>query len=200
MKRQFKTAREIRNMTVAAAIEKLGISQPTLSAWEGERKSPSINALERMADLYGVSTDYLLGRTSNKQEQPSTEPIPPEKLYLYTERPVWSKKYGWMLVDAVNRRLITSDSYTISFENATEILVSEPIFASAAIPSDNPLDRNEIKHITEVWVEPISPDNQLRKELRGWYRVKDRFVENEYGNRFYLDTYGAKWLGFKNIK
>ena len=22
------------------------------------------------------------------------------------------------------------------------------------------------------------------------------FVENEYGNRFYLDTYGSKWLAF----
>ncbi len=48
----------------------------------------------------------------------------------------------------------------------------------------------------EMWVEPISPDSNLRDELRGWYRRKDRYVENEYGNRFYLDTYEAKWLGF----
>ena len=48
-----------------------------------------------------------------------------------------------------------------------------------------------------MWVEPISPDSLLRDELRGWYHRKDQYVENEYGNRFYLDTYDAKWLGFE---
>lgn len=46
-------------MKTSEAIEKLEISQPTLSAWEGERKSPSIDALENMADLYNVTTDFL---------------------------------------------------------------------------------------------------------------------------------------------
>ncbi len=42
MPRQFKTARQINKLKITEAAEKLGISQPTLSAWEGERKSPSI--------------------------------------------------------------------------------------------------------------------------------------------------------------
>lgn len=184
---------------MADAIKELGISQPTLSAWEAERKSPSIDALERMADLYEVSTDFLLGRAlENSQEHSLTELIPTKKLYLYNKKPVWSKKYGWLLVDAANRRLIMSDSHTISFENAAEIFVAEPIFTSAAIPQGKPLDITEIRELSTVWVEPISPDSDLRHELRGWYRVNDRFVENEYGNRFYLDTYGAKWLGFES--
>ena len=37
-------------------------------------------------------------------------------------------------------------------------------------------------------------DTALRGELRGWYRVEDRYVENEVGQRFYFDFYGAKWL------
>ena len=61
--RQFKTARQINKLKVIEAAEKLGVSQPTLSAWEGERKSPSIDGLENMADLYGVTTDFLLGRS-----------------------------------------------------------------------------------------------------------------------------------------
>ena len=135
------------------------------------------------------------------QEQTPSELISVEKLYLYNKKPVWTKKYGWMLVDAANKQFITSDSLKISFENVSEIFVSEPLFVSAAIPQGNPLDRDELKQMTEIWVEPISPDNQLREELRGWYRIKQRFVENEYGNRFYMDTYGAKWLGFEsNVK
>ena len=61
------------------------------------------------------------------------------------------------------------------------------------------LQKTEIKQSDEIWVEPISTDSKLRDELRGWYRIKERFVENEFGNRFYFDTYGAKWLGFENI-
>ncbi len=60
MPKQFKTARQINKLKVIEAAEKLGISQPTLSAWEGERKSPSIDSLENMANLYGVTTDFLL--------------------------------------------------------------------------------------------------------------------------------------------
>ena len=45
MPRQFKTARQINKLKITEAAEKLGISQPTLSAWEGERKSPSIDKL-----------------------------------------------------------------------------------------------------------------------------------------------------------
>lgn len=36
----------------------------------------------------------------------------------------------------------------------------------------------------------------FRNELRGWYKVKARWVENEFGNRFYFDVYGSKWLAF----
>lgn len=63
MPKQFKTARQINKLKVIEAAEKLGVSQPTLSAWEGERKSPSMDSLENMAGLYGVTTDFLLGRS-----------------------------------------------------------------------------------------------------------------------------------------
>ena len=60
MARQFKNARLIKHLKVSDAMKLLGVSQPTLSAWEGERKSPSIDKLEMMADVYETSTDYLL--------------------------------------------------------------------------------------------------------------------------------------------
>lgn len=57
MSRQFRNARLMKHLKVADAMKLLGVSQPTLSAWEGGRKSPSIEKLERMADVYEVSTD-----------------------------------------------------------------------------------------------------------------------------------------------
>jgi hypothetical protein len=50
-----------------------------------------------------------------------------------------------------------------------------------------------------VWLEPVSTDTDLAAELRGWYvRHEKRFVQNEFGSRFYLNTYGAKWLAFND--
>ena len=60
MPRRYKEARQAKKIKLTDAADILGVSQPALSAWEGERKSPSIDNLIRMADEYEVSTDYLL--------------------------------------------------------------------------------------------------------------------------------------------
>ena len=199
MPRKFKQARQINKLVMTEAAAKLGISQPTLSAWEGERKSPSIDGLERMADLYGVTTDYLLGRTE-QQEFPATEPIPMKLLPIFHGKPVWSAEYGWLLVNAADRVLTLSTGQMLTFADSKELYVQPQLFAEPALPEGEPLSLSEVRELEQVWVEPISPDSDLRNELRGWYQVKDRFVQNEYGNRFYLDTYGAKWLAFcRNI-
>ena len=57
---QFREARKLNNLKLIEAADLLGVSQPILSAWEGGRKSPSLGSLEKMAELYGVSTDFLL--------------------------------------------------------------------------------------------------------------------------------------------
>lgn len=74
MPRRFKLARQMNKLKATAAVEHLGVSQPTLSAWEGERKSPGLDNLENMADLYGVTTDFLLDRTDHLQTGPA-EPV-----------------------------------------------------------------------------------------------------------------------------
>lgn len=40
----------------------LGVSQPTISDWESGRKTPSAKSSIKLADYFGVSVDYLLGR------------------------------------------------------------------------------------------------------------------------------------------
>lgn len=118
MPRKFKEARQINKLKVIEAAKKLGISQPTLSAWGGERKSPSIDNLENMAELYGVTTDYLLGR-QEMQSESATVPIPAKSLPIFHGKPVWSAKYGWLLVNAIHInffycfRAIFSSNYRI---------------------------------------------------------------------------------------
>ena len=70
------------------AAEKLGVSQPTLSSWESGRKSPTLDKLESMSHLYGVTTDFLLGLTSNKV-LPDTELVPADNYIVMHGKPVW---------------------------------------------------------------------------------------------------------------
>ena len=47
--------------TQAALAERLGVSLPTIRAWEQEKSSPSHDMLVSVCKLYHVSADYLLG-------------------------------------------------------------------------------------------------------------------------------------------
>lgn len=63
--KRLKQAREMKKLSQIEAAKKLGISNGTLSGYERNYRDPDTNILEKMADLYEVSTDYLLGRTDN---------------------------------------------------------------------------------------------------------------------------------------
>lgn len=201
--KNFKTARLINHMKSTDAMEALGISQPTLSAWERGVKSPSIEKLEHMADVYEVTTDFLLGRTEEgHSSELSQTPVPKENLMILHGKPVWCREHGWMLVNAIEGCFLSADGKKISFsetENGLEVYRTAPVFAEGAVPEAAPLKLSKIAEKEKIWVEPISQDETLREELRGWYLVKERFVENEFGNRFYLDGYGVKWWGFDGI-
>lgn len=193
MPRNFKIARQMKKIKVNDAAAKLGVSQPALSSWESERKSPTLENLEKMSALYGVSTNYLLGITDIDS---SSTVLTQENLKVLNGKPVWSRVYGWMLVNDTAEYLISANGEHIPFDCAGELSHTAPFFAEGAIPMSAPLTQSEILCQTQVWVEPISPDSVLHEELRGWYEVKDRFVQNESGARFSFGSYGAKWLAF----
>ncbi len=44
----------------------VGVTKSAVSAWELDMRQPSFEILVRLADLYRVSTDYLLGRTNSR--------------------------------------------------------------------------------------------------------------------------------------
>ena len=194
MARRYKNARKSQKLIIKDAAAKLDVSPSTLGAWESERKTPSIESLEAMANLYQVTTDYLLGR-----ENPSSTtslPLSQEILKIYHIKPIWSTHYGWVLVDSVRNVFVRTDGSMVPFDSAGSVYAAQPPFYEATLPDTKPLSKQDISNYSEVWLEPISHDAELREDLRGWYRVRDRWVENDYGIRFPIDTYGAKWLAF----
>jgi XRE family transcriptional regulator len=60
--------RELRlrnNLSQLELSKKLNISNVTLSQYENGVRRPDINTISDFADFFGVTADYLLGRSSN---------------------------------------------------------------------------------------------------------------------------------------
>ena len=185
-------------ISMAALAEKIGVGKPTISNWEAGRRQPPLEALIQMSEITGVSVEYLLGISN--QLRTITKPLPHESLPTMHRQPIWTAAHGWLLVNAAKRALVSLDGFEVSFSNLTEdVFIIPAAFALSLRAESAPLSRSDISDCESVWVEPISNDDLLQTELRGWYRpLRDTLVENEFGNRFYLDTYGVKWLAFES--
>lgn len=61
--RQLRTDKRLRQEQVADLI---GVTKSAISAYENDIRQPSYDILVRFANLYRVSTDYLLGRTDDR--------------------------------------------------------------------------------------------------------------------------------------
>jgi len=61
MENRIKILREQHGMKQRELAEELGISQNTLSTWETGRYEPDTGMLKKIASVFNVSVDYLLG-------------------------------------------------------------------------------------------------------------------------------------------
>ena len=73
---RLKDAREAKRYTQKHAAEILGISNGTLSGYERNYRDPDTTTLNKMAELYEVKVDWLLGKTASRSTEyvlPKTE-------------------------------------------------------------------------------------------------------------------------------
>lgn len=68
--KRLKLSRQNKNLTQIEAANKLGISNGTLSGYERNYRDPDTTTLEKMAGLYEVNVDYLLGRSDDPSSTP----------------------------------------------------------------------------------------------------------------------------------
>ena len=61
--RELRVSRNINQVAFAKAI---GVTKQCVSNWENDNVIPSIDMLCKIADFFGVSTDFLLGRSTKR--------------------------------------------------------------------------------------------------------------------------------------
>ncbi len=68
MNNNLKTIRKTRNLTIKEVVLGTGIPMRTYQNYEYCEREISASALFKLADFYGVTTDYLLGRETGEPE------------------------------------------------------------------------------------------------------------------------------------
>lgn len=59
---RIKYLRQTQGLNQVQLADKLGTTKQSISNWENDNIVPSVDMLEKIADFFRVSTDYLLGR------------------------------------------------------------------------------------------------------------------------------------------
>ena len=72
---QIRTLRLVRGMSQVELARRLGVTKQSVSNWENDNIQPSIEMLKKLADIFSVSTEYLLGL--EKEEFIDVSGLPP---------------------------------------------------------------------------------------------------------------------------
>ncbi len=62
---RIRELRTEKNATQQEIADKLGVSRQVFANWENEINQPDLHMLVSLADYFGVTADYLLGRTDD---------------------------------------------------------------------------------------------------------------------------------------
>jgi len=195
---RYRQAREEHGWSRAEFADRMGVEVSTIGNWETGKRQMTLDKLLLMSEVTSFTVHYLLGI-----DEPSrnwVRPISKTTLSVLHHSPVWTPSHGWGLVNTINNTLIFADSSAIELSNFQEqIYAFPPVLAYSLRGTGTPLRRDDVETRDRVWVEIIITDIELSVEMRGWYHLfKNKFVENEIGQRFYLDLYGSKWLAFED--
>jgi len=88
--KRLKELREEKGYLQKFVADKIGVRSNTLSGYENGTRSPDPDLILKLAELYEVSTDYLLGRTNNRNGKVEDD-IDEELKEILSEMNVWYK-------------------------------------------------------------------------------------------------------------
>lgn len=108
--------------TQAYVANKIGVARTTYTAYENGTKTPPIDTLSNIAELFGVSVDFLLGKTNK---------IDPYTYDSNSENDV-SEYLKWLQNTIKNDVKLTFDGEPMSDEAKESLLESVELFMKQA--------------------------------------------------------------------
>lgn len=72
---KLKELRETIGISQSAFAREINVAQNTVSNWERGTREPDNETLAKIADFFGVTTDYLLGREPNEDKKNNLPPL-----------------------------------------------------------------------------------------------------------------------------
>ncbi len=99
----LKKIREERKLTKKEVCERTGISERAYLTYEFGEREPKISVIEKLADFYGVTTDYLLGRPD---AVPPADPVDEfaDKVNMQEHEQIILKK--WLALNEKQRQMV----------------------------------------------------------------------------------------------
>ena len=64
--KELKAHRESKNISQSELAKKIGVNQATISLWEDNKRTPTIDNCVAMAYFYEITLDELIGRDFKK--------------------------------------------------------------------------------------------------------------------------------------
>ena len=72
---RLKEQRKKRRITQKELSIKLNVAQGTVAMWETGKREPDFATTQKLADFFGVSTDYLIGKENEETPQLDAEAL-----------------------------------------------------------------------------------------------------------------------------
>ena len=95
--------RQNAGMSQDALAEKLNVSRQAVSRWERDETMPETDKVVALADLFGVTTDYLLRQKTDQQEPQAAAAAEPAQKHDWVDKLAYLAKtkgylLGWPLI------------------------------------------------------------------------------------------------------
>lgn len=113
----IKILRENKELSMAKVAESLEIPKGTYASYEYGQREPNIEMINKIANFYGVTTDYLLGRPDAK---PPADPVEEftDRVQMQEQEQIILKK--WLALDEKKRQAVFDFMVDIVHEYESE--------------------------------------------------------------------------------
>ena len=92
----IKELRKQKHLTQKDLAKLMHVSQQTIGAWETERAIPGSDTLALLANLFNVSTDYLLGRDTKEDDLKTADLADDDTIFTFEGKPIPEQELEYM--------------------------------------------------------------------------------------------------------